>query len=97
MKNIFLYLFLITAVSCNTESGTNDRVIASENTCKSIAVEDFKSFLSIRQSTAEVKLKEILGKSTGGSYSDDKTTFIYQLGGLNACQLKYMLMLRVEG
>lgn len=88
MKNIFLFFLLVIIVSCNNESSENDRLIALKRSCKSITIDDFKSFLSIGQSTPEAQIKEILGKSTGGSYSDNKATFIYNFEGTKRVPIK---------
>ncbi|MFK8038685.1 MAG: hypothetical protein AB8B74_10380 [Crocinitomicaceae bacterium] len=88
MKNLILLLVLASFVSCNNQSAENDRLVATGNTCESLAIEDFRSFLTIQKTTPEADLKTILGKSTGGSYSEDKTTFIYKFEGTKRVPIK---------
>lgn len=49
----------------------------NNNECESIKIESFKNFLELDASVKENDLVSILGKFSGGNYSDDKSVFIY--------------------
>lgn len=88
MKYLLILAILQFVVSCNTGGDSADRNLALASSCENITVNDFQSFLTIKSSTAEKDLKNILGKSTGGSYTDDKNTFIYEFEGTKRVPIK---------
>lgn len=85
MKNGLYCLITLLVVSCQTGDKQEAK---QEVTCDDIAINDFQSFLTIQANTPEKELKQILGKSTGGSFSDDKTIFIYEFEGTKRVPVK---------
>ena len=85
--SVFVFL-AFSLFACQQESKHIDREIAIANTCEQLSLEDFKSFLTITSATAEADIKNILGKSTGGTYSDDKSVFIYAFEGTKRVPIK---------
>ncbi len=80
MRKTIFTILTVCSVGCteSTNKSSNiDKTHVVENTCGEISINDFKTFLTIGETTPEVELKKILGASTGGHYSDDKSTFIY--------------------
>ena len=88
MKNILAIGMLSILAACNSNNTNSDKQLATEITCENIGISDFETFLTITPATAEKELKKILGKSTGGSYSDDKSTFIYEFEGTKRVPVK---------
>jgi len=88
MKQVIFIFPLLFLFACNQGSNRTDRELALANTCEEIIVDDFSSFITIKPTTAEAELKKILGKSTGGKYSDDRATFIYAYEGTKRVPIK---------
>lgn len=76
-KRILLFSAVFTFLLLGCQSGTDTEI----RRCDQMTIENFDRFLSISKNTPEVELKDKLGKSTGGEYTADKKTFIYEFKG----------------
>ena len=50
---------------------------SSSNRCDDLEIEDFDRFLGIKFNTGEAELKSVMGESSGGEYTNDKSAFMY--------------------
>ncbi|MFD1551263.1 hypothetical protein DNU06_12925 [Putridiphycobacter roseus] len=71
-------LFLFSGLLLFILSGCQTKRDALSGICEQQTISSFDQFLDISKNTPEVLLKDKLGKSTGGNYSADKKTFIYE-------------------
>ena len=83
LKFMFVITLALVMTACksdgnggNDNGGNNNNDVAS-NRCEDITVEDFDTFLGVDFDTPELELKNIMGKSTGGEYTDSKSQFMY--------------------
>lgn len=82
MKKIkfgFIIVMALAMTAC--KSGDSDSDEGASNRCDDIRIEDFDSFLGVDFDTPELELKNIMGKSTGGEYTDNKSQFMYYWKG----------------
>ncbi|MFK8045958.1 MAG: hypothetical protein AB8B72_10720 [Crocinitomicaceae bacterium] len=77
MRNVVIGFLLIVLISC-VENQTYDKV----QSCESVSVNSFSNFLNVAAKTKESDLKKILGKASGGSFTDDRLVFIYKYESL---------------
>lgn len=74
---IALSAIVMTACQSDENGSNHEGGSTTANRCEDIKVEDFDSFLGVDFDTPELELKNIMGKSTGGEYTDSKSQFMY--------------------
>ena len=87
----FILMLGLTFTACNMESNQEnyeddiaeiladyeDSETATSSRCDDLSIDDFDSFLGVDFDSPEKDLKDIMGKSSGGEYTEDKGRFKY--------------------
>lgn len=81
-------LVAISVVSCKSHDDDEKKmddliseILSEDNTssnrCDEVSIDDFDNFLGIKFNTVETDLKNVMGESSGGEYTNDKSAFMY--------------------
>ena len=86
-KLIFGLVLFVSIISCagTVQKELDDEV--EEVKCEKSSVNDFDEFLNIPYGISELYIDTILGKSTGGSYSEDSTAFLYEFKNIDTAPI----------
>ncbi|MDX1350368.1 MAG: hypothetical protein R3279_08975 [Putridiphycobacter sp.] len=88
MKLLLSLILLVSLWSCSINDKEVENVEPLQNECEYFSLSDFSSFIGISRETRESQLKNILGKWTGGSYTNDKGAFIYTFEAVERVPVK---------